>query len=250
MIQEPDYSYIGSGHLLIREYGSAAPYLAVGNCSKLDFSPQVNTLQLQDFTNPGGGSRNSVDRITDVKFSFTFHDFHGENFARFLRGTSTDVASGTATSELVVAYKGGWTPLGKHASSITSVNPAGGGTAYTAGTDYELDNGGLYIPSTSTITNPIGGANNIQVTYAYGAHSVTEALVNSAKQYTLIFAGLNEARSGKAIRLIAHKVSGGVMSTIGLLGTDYGGGDVEGSLIPDTTKGAGLSKYMQILQVT
>ena len=249
MISEPDYSYLGSGHILVREYGSAAPFLAVGNCSSFDISPQLNTLQLADFTNPGGGSRNRVDRITDVQFSFTFHDFHGENFARFLRGTSTDVIAGTATAEAVVGYEGGWNPLAKYAKTITSVEPVGGGTPYTVGTDYELDNGGIFLPNTSTIPAPVAGAANFEVDYTYDAHSVTEAMLNSAKQYTLLFVGLNEARSGKGMRVTAHKVTGGVLATLGLLGEDYGGGEVSGSLLPDSTKGAGLSKYLQIVQV-
>jgi hypothetical protein len=249
MISEPDYSYLGSGHILIREYGSAAPFLAVGNCSTLDISPKLNTLQLADFTNPGGGTRNRVDRITDVEFKFNFHDFHGENFARFLRGVSTDVVSGTVTDKTLVAYKGGWTPFAKYAATITNVEPVGGGTAYAAGTDYELDNGGIFIPSASTIPAPAAGAANCQVTYTYDAHTVTEALLNSAKQYALVFVGLNEARSGKGMRVTAHKVTGGVLATLGLLGTDYGGGEVSGSLLPDSTKGAGLSKYLQIVQV-
>lgn len=249
MISEPDYSYLGSGHILVREYGSAAPFLAVGNCSSFDISPQLNTLQLADFTNPGGGSRNRVDRITDVQFSFTFHDFHGENFARFLRGTSTEVTAGTATTEPVVGYEGGWNPLAKYAKTITVVQPVGGGVAYTVGTDYELDNGGIFLPNTSTIPAPVAGAANFEVTYTYDAHTVTEAMLNSAKQYTLLFVGLNEARSGKGMRVTAHKVTGGVLATLGLLGEDYGGGEVSGSLLPDSTKGAGLSKYLQIVQV-
>ena len=249
MIQEPDYSYLGSGHILVREFGAAAPFLAIGNCSALSFSPQVNTLQLADFTNPGGGTRNRVDRITDVQFSFTFHDFHGENFARFLRGDSADVVAGSATAEAVVGYKGGWTPLAKYAATITSVEPVGGGVPYTAGTDYELDNGGIFLPAGSTIPDPVAGAANFEVDYTYDAHSVTEALLNSAKQYTLIFTGLNEARSGKAIRARAHKVTGGVLASLALLGEDYGEGEVSGSLLPDANQGAGLSKYLQILQV-
>ena len=250
MISEPDYSYLGSGHVLIREYGAAAPFLAVGNCSAFNISPQVSTLQLADFTNPGGGTRNRVDRINDVQFSFTFHDFHGENFARFLRGSSTEVVAGTATAEAVVGYKGGWTPLAKYATAISSVEPVGGGVPYVAGTDYELDNGGIFIPSASAIPAPVAGAANFEADYTFGAHTVTEALLNSAKQYTLLFTGLNEARSGKPVRVIAHKVTGGVLTTLGLLGEDYGGGEVPGSLLPDSTKGAGLSKYLQILQVT
>lgn len=249
MIQEPDYSYLGSGHVLIREFGAAAPFLAVGNCSSFDISPQVNTLQLADFTAPGGGTRNRVDRVTDVQFSFTFHDFHGENFGRFLRGDTADVAAGTASAEAVVGYLGGWTPLAKYATTISSVEPVGGGVPYTAGTDYELDNGGIFLPSGSSIPAPVAGAANFEVTYDYDAHTVTEALLNSAKQYSLLFTGLNEARSGKAVRVMCHKVTGGVLATLGLLGEDYGGGEVSGSLLPDSNQGAGLSKYLQILQV-
>ncbi len=248
-MQEPDYSYVGSGHLLIKEYGAAAPFLAIGNCSALTFSPQTNSLQLQDFTNPGGGVRNRIDRISDVQFGFTFHDFSADNFARFLRGTSTPVVAGTASAEAVVGYKGGWTPLGKIADTITSVEPVGGGTPYTAGTDYVLDNGGIFIPSTSTIPAPVAGAANIDVDYTYLAHTVTEAMVNPAKQYTLVFAGLNEARSGKPVRVTAHKISGGVLASLGLIGEEYGQGEVSGSLMTDTTKGAGLSRYFQAVVV-
>ncbi|MCH6484243.1 hypothetical protein MMG85_11810 [Pseudoxanthomonas sp. LH2527] len=248
-MEEPDYSYVGSGHILIKEFGAAAPFLPIGNCSVFNLAPQVNTLQLQDFTNPGGGIRNRIDRVNDVQFSLTFHDFNGENFARFLRGTSTKVVSGNASAEAVVGYKGGWVPLAKIAKTITSVEPVGGGTPYDAGDDYVLDNGGLYIPATSAITDPVAGAANFEVDYTYDAHTVTEAMVNAAKQYTMVLSGLNEARSGKPVRVTAHKVSGGVLATLGLLGEDYGAGEVSGSLLSDTSKGAGLSKFFQVVVV-
>jgi hypothetical protein len=248
-MEEPDYSYVGSGHILVKEYGAAAPFLPIGNCSALNFAPQVNTLQLQDFTNPGGGIRNRIDRVNDVQFNLTFHDFMAENFARFLRGTSSAVAAGNATAEAVVGYKGGWTPLAKYADAITSVEPVGGGTAYVAGDDYVLDNGGLYIPTDSAIPAPVAGASNFEVDYSFSKHTVTEAFVNPAKQYTLAFVGLNEARSGKPVRVMAHKLSGGVLGTLGLLGEDYGAGEVSGSLLSDTTKGTGLSKFFQVLVV-
>ncbi|KQH72942.1 hypothetical protein [Xylella fastidiosa] len=244
-----DYSYVGSGQVLIKEHGAAAPFLPIGNCSKLEFSPQVNTLQLQDFTNPGGGIRNRIDRVNDVQFTLTFHDFSAENFARFLRGTSTVTDLGTVAAEPVVGYVGGWTPLAKIAATITAVKPYGGGTPYTAGEDYLLEHGGLTIPLGSTIPLPEPGAPNIQVDYTFARHTVTEAFVHAAQQYTLVFTGMNEARSGKPVRVIAHKISGGVLSTLGLLGEDYGAGDVSGSLLADTTKEAGLSKFFQVVVV-
>jgi len=244
-----DFSYLGSGKILMREFGATAPFEEVGNCSVLSFSPQTTTITLPDYTQPGGGTRNRVDRVGDVEISYTFHDFAGDNFARALRGSVADVVAGSAAAESVIAYKDGYTPLAKIASGITSVEPVGGGTPYVAGDDYEFRDGGLFIPSDSAIPAPVAGAANIDVDYTYAAQEVTQALVNPAKQYELLFLGLNEARSGKAVRVRAHKVSGGVLEQLGLIGQEYGAGTVGGALLADTTKGAGLSKYFTVEQV-
>jgi len=241
-----DYSYLGSGKIYIREFGAAAAMREIGNCSALSFSPQTNTLSLPDHTKPGGGTRNRVDRVGDVEISLTFHDFEGANFADFLRGTVAEVTAGSVTAEAVVAYKGGFTPLARAAAAITAVEPAGGGTAYVEGTDYIVQDGGIFIPTTSTIPAPTAGAANIEVDYSHGAAQVTQAFVASAKQYQLLFAGLNEGRSGKRVRVRAHKVSGGVLQELALLGEQYGAGTVTGALLADTTKGAGLSQYFTI----
>jgi hypothetical protein len=244
-----DHSYLGSGKLLLREFGSAAPFDDAGNCSALTLSPQTNQLNLADYTQPGGGNRNTVDRVTGVNMSYTFHDYAPSNFARSLRGTTAAVAAGTVTDEELVAYKGGFTPFAKIASALTTVEPAGGGTAYVAGTDYVFQDGGIYIPPTSSIPDPVAGAENIQVTYTNPAQKVTQALVNPAKQYEALFVGLKEAQSGKAVRIRAHKVSGGVLQEMGLISENYGAGTVDGALLADTTKGAGLSKYFIVEQV-
>lgn len=241
-----DYSYLGSGKIYIREFGAAEPMREIGNCSALTFSPQTNTLSLPDHTKPGGGTRNRVDRVGDVEMSLTFHDFEGANFADFLRGTVAEIAAGNITAEPVVAYKGGFTPLSRTATAITSVEPPGGGTAYDAGDDYVLQDGGIFVPLTSSIPAPTAGAPNIEVDFSHGAVQVTQAFVESAKQYQLLFAGLNEARSGKRVRVHAHKVSGGVLQELGLLGEQYGAGTVTGALLADTSKGAGLSQYFTI----
>ncbi len=241
-----DYSYIGSGNMLFREYGAAEPYTEAGNCSKLDLSPQEDAKKLPDHTKPGGGLRNEVRRVTGVEIAYTFHDFAAENFVRSLRGSSSTIAAGTATDETAVAYKGGYTPLDKIATAIATVEPAGGGTAFDEGDDYELRDGQLYIPSGSAITDPVSGAANIQVTYTYVAQKKVEALVNPNKHYEVLFIGLNEARSGKRVRVRCHKVSGGVLQQMGLLGEDYGAGEVTGALLADTTKGTGLSQYLTV----
>ena len=239
-----DYSYLGSGSILFREFGAAAPLLTIGNCTELKFSPQEDVKSQLDSTQPGGNKRNEVRRLTGVDINFTFTDFNAQNFALGLRSAATTISAGTATDEAAVAYKGGYTKLAKIAKTITTVEPAGGGAAYTAGTDYELRDGMLFIPSTSTIAAPVSGAANIDVTYTYAAQEKVEALIASNKQYELIFVGLNEAQSGKRVRVHAYKVSGGVIQEMALIGEDFGAGQISGALLSDGTKtGEGVSQY-------
>ena len=242
-----DYSYLGSGMIHFREYQAAAPFIEAGNCSALSLSPQSNSLELPNHTLPGGGLQNEVSRLTGVEMAYTFHDFSPDNIARGLRGSSTDVIGGTATAEEVVAYKGGFTPLARIPLAITTVTPAPTGTAYVAGTDYELRNGGIYIPATSAIVDPVAGAANIKVTYTYAAQVRVQALINPAEQYEVLFTGLNEARSGKAVRIHVHKVSGGVLASFAAIGEEYGAGEVTGKVLMDGTKtGNGISKYFTV----
>src|SRR5688572_3553451 len=117
----PDKSYIGSGNILIRVFGAAAPLVEIGNCSKLTLSPQEDVKQLKDWTKPGAGLRKEVRRVSGVEGNFAFHDFTAENFARHLRSDTTPIAAGTSTAEELVAYKGGYTKAAKIITAITNV---------------------------------------------------------------------------------------------------------------------------------
>src|SRR5690606_34451162 len=227
----------------MREFGSASPFVEVGNCSALSFNPQSNPIVLADFRNPGGGTRNRVDRVTEVQYSLTMHDFSPANLARFLRGTNTEVSAGTATAEEVVGYKGGFVPLAKIATAITSVDPISAGSAYEAGVDYLFQDGGLFIPADSDIPDPVSGAANFKVTYTYAKQRKVEALVHSAKSYEALFVGLNEARNGKPVRVRAHKLSGGILDALALITEQHGAATVNGAAQADTSKGVGVSQY-------
>lgn len=240
-----DHSYLGSGKVAVREYRAAAPFIEIGNCSAANLSPQTNQLSLADHTQPGGGERNSVERLTGVELGITFHDFAPDNLKRFLRGSVTTTAAGNVIDENVVAYKGGITPLAKIATAITEVTGTSGSTTYSAGTDYEFREGALYIPETSTIPAPTGGAANIQVTYTNAAQSTVQALTSSSKHYEVLITGINEAQSGRLARVLAHKVSLGVLQQWALIGDDYGAGEVTSKLMSDSSRGAGESAYFR-----
>lgn len=241
----PDYSFVGSGIILLREWGSAAPLLEVGNCSAATLEPQTNTLSLPDHRNAGGGERNSIDRITAWNFNYTFHDFNKENFARVARGVASAIAQGEVADEPVVAYLGGWVPLKFIAAAVTTVESPDGATQYDEGDDYVFDRGMLYLPATSGIPAPVAGAANIRVTYNRNALGHVEGAINSGKFYEMHIRGQNEARGGKFLHLGMHKVKGGTIASFGLIGDDYGAGEVAGSLTADPAKktAANISEY-------
>lgn len=239
-----DYSYLGSGIVLVREWNTNAKFEELGNTSAFSISPQVNTLQLPDYQNPGGGINNRVDRVTDWVLNTTWHDINSANLARYTRGVATTIAAATVTEEQRFAHKGAWVPLRYPATSVTTVAPAGGGTAWEAGVDYIVDRGMLFIPATSSITDATTTA-NIQVTYAHGSIGHVEAAVTAQKFYEIQLHSANEARGGKRVQAVCHKVSGGMLETLALLGDEYAGPSVAQSLTADAAKatGANISKY-------
>lgn len=246
-----DYSYIGSGRTYVREVGTTGPRIDIGNCSALSFSPQEEELTLRDHMNPGGGTRNEVRRLTGVETSMTMHDLSPGNLQRALRGTATAIEAGTVTEEEVVAQVGGFIPLEFLPLAVTSVfdleTPA---MEYDEGVDYEVRSGGIFIPEGSAIAAPTvtdGVAEpNVGVAYSYGDQDKVEALTETGKIYEMVFAGLNEARSGKQVRVQAYRVSQGLLQQLALLGEDYGAGEVTGKLLSDPTKsGTGVSRYFK-----
>lgn len=242
-----DYSYIGSGRILIRKRGAAGPFVEVGNCSALSFGVTSEEKVLRDFRSPGGGTYNKVDRITDVSMSITAHDLSPENLALALYGTTTAVAGGTVDDEEAVAFKGGYVLLTGNPSAITSVKdkttPA---TTYEAGTDYVFQHGALFIPADSSIPTPSDADTpNITVTYTDKSGDIVQALTTAAAELEMAFLGLNEADSGSAVNVRVWRGKFGPAQTIGLIGDDYAALEMSGSLLADASKTGTTSQYFQ-----
>lgn len=238
------YHYLGSGKIKMREVGAAAPFVEIGNCSALTLGATIDTKSVKNFQRPGGGTAAKVDRVSAATCALTAYEIDGANLARASNGAMTSVAAGTVTGEALLAYKGGTTPLEKPPTSITSIVPHGGGTAYAAGTDYVITPGGIYVPSTSAIPDPTGTTPNIDVTYANGKQQVVEALVNSGKEYELLFEGLNEAESDKPVIVHVYRVKFAPTQAINWLGDDFASLEINGEALADANKtGAGVSQY-------
>lgn len=235
-----NYSYLGSGQVYLREVGAAAGLMEVGNVSALSFAISENVKELLDYTQPGGGTYNEVRRIQSVEVSMTLHDLSPENLARALYGNSTAITTATVTDESQVAYIGGLVKTNFPYTSITTVKKAA--ATLILGTDYDVVAGGI-VPKT-------GGAlingDTVLITYVKAAADVVQALTSSGKEYEMVFAGLNEARSGKAANIHAYRIKLGVAQALSLISEDFAGLEVTGKVLKDTSKtGAGVSQYFK-----
>jgi len=239
-----DFSYLGSGKVWLREIGGSGGLTQVGNCSALSLAVTEDTKELKDFTQPGGGTYNEVRRISAVEMSATMHDLSAANLARALYGAATTEASATVTDEahadIVI---GALVPTLFLPSSITTVKK--GATALTLNSDYTVEPSGI-VPLAGG-ANALVAGDDLLITYAKAAQDVVQALVNSGKEYELLFDGLNEARSGKRTRVRAHRVKIGALASLSLIGEEYAAMEVAGKLLKDTSiTGAGISQYAKI----
>ena len=237
-----DYSYVGTGKGYVRKVGAAAPFIEIGNAAAIDFGVTEDVKTLLDRTAPGGGTRNEVRRISSVDFSASLSDYSPSNLCIGLFGEQAAIEAGTATDEVVIAYQGGLIPLKKLASSITTVKDSTATTTYTAGTDYTLTDGGLYIPTDSTIDD----ADSLKVTYAFGAKVIVQALTQSAGIYEFYFPGFNEARESKRFTVRAFRVRLGATDKVSLVTDDFGQLTIKGTVLKDDTQPAGLSQYFNV----
>ena len=127
-------------------------------------------------------------------------------------------------------------------AAITVTN-VGATITYTEGTDYVINTAGVYITTGSTIVE----ASTILIDYTKKAANVMQALVNSAQEYKMVFAGLNEAQSGKAVVLTVHRFKPGAAQNISMIGDDYASLDLPGEALSDSAiTGAGLSKFYTV----
>lgn len=244
-----DYSYIGVGKFYLRESGSAAPLVAVGNASALALNVTEDVKELRDFTQPGGGTYNEVRRVAAVELAITIHDLSPENLAIALRGITSANSVTPVVDEPHTAYVGGLIPTNKPATDGTIVVKEGV-TALTEGVDYELTPGGILVlggGSPAAVTD----GDTLLISYTPAASNALEALLEAGQEYEVYFAGLNEARSGKAFNVHGYRWRPGPAANLALIGDDYAGLELTGKLLKDTTKdGVSVSQYFKAQAVT
>ena len=239
-------SYIGKGEIFMGPYAGGAAMVSIGNCSELTFSHATETKDQLDYTSAGGGKANSLARITGVSMTIKAHDINAQNLAIGALGSTSAVTAGVVTAEVGVGYKGGLVPLAFVPDMAVApvVTNTAATVTYVAGTDYILNGAGIYVLSGGTIPDAVSGVANLKITYTKKAVSVVEAMVASAQEYKLVFAGLNEANSGKQTVVRVHRFKPGAAQNIAYIGDDYAALDLPGEALSDSLiTGGGLSKF-------
>lgn len=236
-------TWLGSGHVSLRAYGSTVPFERVGNCSRLEFNINEQTIELKDHTSPGGGTYDEVRRIDSVEMGMTLHDLNTANLARVLYADFSTVASATAIAEAHTAALGKVIALAKMPLTITSVKSADDVTTYVADTDYSLTGAGLYIPADSNIP----AAATVNVVYVCADYDVIEALTTAGLAYELMFEGMNEGGTNKRSNIKVYRVRIGAAQGLNWIGEEFAALEVTGKLLKDPTKtGVGKSTYFRV----
>lgn len=247
-----NYSYLGKGPIYAGVRGEAL--LPVGNCSALSFAVSENRIAQPDYTSPGGGSANSVSWIDEVTGSLTLLDISPKNLSLAYRGTDREVEGGTnVTAEAHTAYPGALIPftdtpdISTPGDIVVTLDPSGTSTTLVENTDYEITRAGVvFLEGSENITDAAEG-HEVEVDYPKADSVVMEALVNSGKEYRLVFDGLNEAQSGKAVTISAHRITFSPTQGTSFIGDEFAELPLEFTVLSDNTiAGASISKFFKV----
>lgn len=241
---QPDRSFVGEGIIYARAYQSADPLLDIGNCNTFNLSFASERKALPNYRG-GGGNRNVMEKVTDVRATIGMYDITATNLARVTKAVVAEVAAGTVTAEVLscAGVEGELIPF-KHlpdlSQPVTIVTAAD--AAVAAGTDYLLTPHGIIVTGSSLIDDT-----GIKATYTKLAASAVQMLAGSQVELELFIAGLNDAQSGEPFALRPRRVKFGIATELPVFGTEYMRLEAPAELLADDLVTAvGISKFCQM----
>ena len=242
------YSYLGKGMIYLRNRTQGGGLLPVGNCSTLELSAETNTITQPDYTSAGGGNANEIQRVGAVAMNMTMLELKPSNLAMALRGNATETSGTSVVEESHTAHPGAlvaFAHIPDPEQSITvTIDPTGTPVNGVEGTHYERTRAGIIMLDDAAID---AAGTEISVDYTSLTSDVIEAMTNSGDEFELVFDGLNEAESGRAVVVTAHRVKWSPTSGLGFIGDEFGELPLEGSVLSDASiTGAGISRFFKV----
>lgn len=241
------YSYIGKGKIHLEAKTGGTGLLPIGNCEALNFAVETNSIDQADYENAGGGLANSVDRISTVDMGMTMLELRPENLKIALRASLRVVAAGAVSDERHIGYVDRLIALDdvpdKTQSITVTIDPDGTPVVATADVDYEVTNAGVYILAGGAISD----LDVLGIDYTKVDADVIEAMTGSGEEYKLVFDGLNEAESGRAVVVTIHRVKFSPTTGLELIGDEFASLPLDGSVLSDNAiQGANISRYFKV----
>ena len=239
-----DYSYIGKGSHFWKVRGVAGPKRNIGNVHGLSISTTNTERSLADFESISGGDVNSSTRIDSVTATLSLRSVSAENLAMVGLGQVTAVTGGAVTGEAHTAYIGGFLRTANNIDVTVApvVTGSGGTPTYVADTDYSVRAAGIEILEGGAITDAL----DIEIDYTSLSGKTVEFIVDSAKEFEITFAGLNEAIDGNPMTVDIWRFKPDPFQDLAFVGDDYADISLTGKLLSDDTKvGSGVSKYFK-----
>lgn len=177
------------------------------------------------------GSEGTLDMNVD--------DLNKKNLAWLFQGTSTDVATGSVTGEVIASALpavGDILRLSRpKVSALVIKDSTGSPKTLTAGTNFTADNdfGDITIKD---ITTGGGFVAPIKADFSYGAHSNVVLMNQIGNEYWVRFKGLNADNQKVLVEYYRWKPD--PADKLALITEDVTPPKVSGSLLADTTKAA------------
>lgn len=135
------------------------------------------------------------------------------------------------------------TTVGATITDGTAVITVYGKVTLLLGTDFMVSGAGILMASAASITD----GETFQTDYTKAAGWIIQALTRSAKEYEIVFEGLNEARGGKAVSVHATRVKLGSAKSLSLITEDFASLEFGGRVLKDTNiTTPGLSQYFKV----
>lgn len=241
-----EYSYVGKGHVFLQRRNIAgAKMVPIGNCLSLQYGVAEDKKELQDFTSAGGGVLDTLSTIKSVTAKMKVSNLSAANIAIALRGGVASQAGAAVADEAHADIAlGSLVELARLPDLGATITVKKGATVVASAGNWQAVTAGIWIaPDAVGLT----AGDDITVTYAALADDTVQALVEANAEYTMLFSGLNEARSGRPVVVKTLRVKFSPTKALDLIGDKFGELDFEVDALSDpTVVGTGLSKFMTV----
>lgn len=251
-----DQYYFGQGRLLLAEISSlgvTGSWRWVGNVTTLSGAFAEERIEPRESYSGQRSKVRSFGISKDMTWSATLNSLVSENLALFTDGTTTSIASGSATAEVLPSglVSGDMVALANINVSSLVITDSSGSPQTLPAVNYDLNAAVgsftlLSLPTSPAPTQPFKAA------YTFGAAKQVAFFKATRKSVALRYEGINLAEDGAPVVMEIYKTSPSLLTELALInsGTDVAGMPVTFGALLDSRKAASgaLGQFGRFIQ--